>query len=120
VRDGKSWEGQAVIECITGCTNPFRAADRLGARILAIREARYKLVFDFSASTEQLFDLEADPQELCPLVPSAERPVRRRLLDRARQHLADSLRSPDVNHRLAARLRDLRLEWANSTAGVPV
>jgi arylsulfatase A-like enzyme len=120
VRDGKSWEGQAVIECITGCTNPFRAADRLGARILAIREARYKLVFDFSASTEQLFDLEADPQELRPLVPSAERPVRRRLLDRARQHLADSLRSPDVNHRLAARLRDLRLEWANSTAGVPV
>lgn len=120
LRDRKSWDGQVVVECITGCANPFRPEDRLGARILAVREARYKLVFDFSASTERLFDLEGDPQELRPLVPGTEPSVRRRLLDQARQHLADSLRSRDANRRLAARLHDLRLEWANSASEVPV
>ena len=65
--------------------------------------------------TEQLFDLEADPGELRPLPADAEKAVRKRLLDRARQHLADSLRSRDANYRMAARLRDLRLEWSSPT-----
>ncbi len=115
---GESWEGEAVIECVKGCTNPFRAEDRLGTRILAVREARYKLVIDFGPATEQLFDLEADPGELNPLPPDVEKSVRGRLLQRAHRHVAESLQSRDPKHRLAARLRDLQLEWAHSEARV--
>ncbi len=118
LKKGGSWEKPAVIECITGCTNPFRADHRLGARILAIREARYKLVLDFSSSKEQLFDLDADPAESRPLPSNAAKPARRRLLERGRQHLADSLQSRDPGRRLSARMRDIRLEWANSTTRV--
>lgn len=108
LRNGKSWEGEAVIECIAGCNNPFVVENRLQSRVLAVREARYKMVLDFSARTEQLYDLAADPGELRPLPADAQKPVRRRLLDRASQHLADSVRSRDDEYRLAARLRDLR------------
>jgi len=73
------------------------------------------MVFDFNSATEQLFDLHADPAELQALPLAAEKAVRRRLLDRARQHLSDSLRSRDADCRLAARLRDLRLEWSSPT-----
>jgi arylsulfatase A-like enzyme len=118
LRKGENWNGDALVECAAGCTNPFRLDDRLGARILAVREARYKLVFNFAASTQQLFDLEADPRELHPLLPDAEKPVRRRLLDRAGQHIADSLRSRDPDLRLGARLRDLQLEWVEPTAQI--
>jgi arylsulfatase A-like enzyme len=114
LRWSKSWEGDAIVECITGCTNPFVKENRLQARVLVVREARYKMVFDFNSATEQLFDLEADPRELRALPPDAEKAVRKRLLDRARQHLSDSLRSRDADRRMAARLRDLRLEWSSS------
>jgi arylsulfatase A-like enzyme len=110
LRTGKSWEGDAIVECVAGCTNPFVKENRLLARVLAVREKRYKMVFDFNSVTEQLFDLEADAGELRPLPPDAEKAVRKRLLDRARQHLSDSSRSRDDDYRLAARLRDLRLE----------
>jgi arylsulfatase A-like enzyme len=115
LRSGKSWEGDAIVECVAGCTNPFVKENRLQARVLALREARYKMVFDFNSVTEQLFDLDADPGELCPLAADAEKAVRKRLLDRARQHLSDSLRSRNADYRMAARLRDLRLEWSSPT-----
>jgi arylsulfatase A-like enzyme len=114
LRWSKSWEGDAIVECIAGCTNPFVKENRLLARVLVVREARYKMVFDFNSATEQLFDLEADPRELRALPPDAEKAVRKRLLDRARHHLSDSLRSRDADRRMAARLRDLRLEWSSS------
>ena len=107
--EGKSGEIDAVVECVSGCRNPFVVKDRLQARLLAVREARYKMVFDFNATTEQLYDLDADPGELRPLPPEAEKPVRRRLLDRARQHISDSVQSRDAGYCLAARLRDLRV-----------
>ncbi len=109
LRTEKDWEGNAIIECITGCNNPFVEESRLQARVLAVREARYKMVCNFSPATERLFDLETDPGELRPLPPGAERPVRRRMLDRARNHISESLRSRNADYRLAARLRDLRL-----------
>jgi arylsulfatase A-like enzyme len=115
LRSGKSWEGDAIIECIAGCTNPFVQENRLHARVLAVRETRFKMVFDFNSATEQLYDLDADPGELRPLPLDAEKPVRKRLLDRAGQHLSESLRSRDADTRLAARLRDLRLEWSSPT-----
>jgi arylsulfatase A-like enzyme len=114
LRSGKNWDGDAIVECVAGCTSPFVKENRLQARVLAVREKRYKLVFDFNLATEQLFDLEADPRELRPLPPDAEKAVRKRLLGRARQHLSDSLRSRDDDCRMAARLRDLRLEWSSS------
>ncbi len=103
-----------MIECISGCKNPFVVQDRLQARLLAVREARYKLVLDFNSATkqEQLYDLDSDPGELRPLPPEAEKAVRRRLLDRARQHISDSLQSRDAGYRLSARLRDLLLDTA--------
>ena len=84
--------------------------NRLRARVLAIREKRYKMVFDFTSAGEQLYDLDADPGEQRPLPRDVEISVRKRLLDRVQKHLSDSLRSRDTDHRLAARLRDLRLE----------
>jgi len=105
----KGGENDAVIECIAGCENPFVVEDRLQARLLAVREARYKMVLDFSSATERLYDLDADPGERRPLPPGAEKPARRRLLDRARQHISDAVQSRDTEHRMAARLRDLRL-----------
>jgi len=112
---------EAVIsECVAGCTNPLRHQDRLGARILAIRESRYKLVLDFSCGSEQLFDLEADPGELSPLPPNAEKTVRRRLLRQARAHVADSLKLRDVHSRLASVVRDLRLKLADSPEKISV
>jgi arylsulfatase A-like enzyme len=111
---GQSWEDPAIVECIRDCPNPFRVADRLGARILAVREARYKLVLDFGSSAEKLFDLQADPGELRSLDQNEQKPVRKRLLERARQHVVESVQSRDAGHRLDARLRDLQLEWAHS------
>ena len=108
LRAGGNWESDAVVECIAGCNNPLVKENRLQPRVLAVRETRYKMVLDFNSALEQLFDLDADPGELRPLPPDAEIPVRRRLLDRARQHLSDSLRWRDADYRLAARLRDLR------------
>jgi arylsulfatase A-like enzyme len=119
LQNGQNWDDQAIVECIRGCTNPFRSGDRLGARILAIREARYKMVLDFSSSTEELFDLEIDPAELHPLPPNEQKSVRKQLLTRARQHVVESVQSRDAEHRLDARLRDLQLEWAHSNTKIP-
>jgi len=117
---GQSGENDAVVECISGCKNPFVVEDRLQARVLAVRESRFKLVLDFNSPTkqEQLYDLDSDPGELRPLLPGAEKLVRRRLLDRARQHISDSVQSRDAGYRLSARLRDLRLATAMSAPSV--
>jgi arylsulfatase A-like enzyme len=115
LRKGEFRESAAIVECVANCNNPFVKENRLQSRVLAIREARYKMVFDFNAAIEQLYDLDADPGELHPLPPDAEKAVRRRLLDRAHKHLSDSVRSRDSDHRLAARVRDLRLEWSSPT-----
>ena len=100
-----------MVECIAGCTNPFYPDNRLGPRVLAVREERYKLVLNFEPGHEQLYDLEADPQELAALPHAAERPVRRRLLQWASQHLEKSRRERDPALLIQARLRELRIEW---------
>jgi hypothetical protein len=68
------------------------------------------MVLNFETAEEQLFDLEADKLERRPLANTAGKPVRKRLLDRARQHLSDSLSVRDPDRRLAARLHDLRFQ----------
>ena len=113
-------ECAAVIECVSGCTNPFHASDRLGPRIVGMREQRYKWVMDFGSGCEQLFDLEKDPGEIDPLPADAEKTVRRRLLEEARRHLTSSSRSRDSEQSLRAQLRDLHFECSGSPAAVPV
>src|SRR5207249_1366768 len=87
---GESLERTVFTECVYGCTNPFHAEHRMGARILAARNGAYKLVIDFASGTEELFDLKSDPREVSPLPPDAAKPVRRKLLECARKHLAES------------------------------
>src|SRR2546427_7958198 len=113
-------ECAAVIECVSGCTNPFHASNRLGPRIVGIREQRYKWVMDFGSGCEQLFDLEKDPGEINSLPPYAEKAARRRLFDQARLHLTNSLRGRDSEQRLRAQLRDLHFECTGSPAAISV
>jgi arylsulfatase A-like enzyme len=113
-RAGKISKGVAISECAAGCTNPFRREGRLGSRVLAIRDGRFKLVLQFDPPEERLYDLEADPGERAPLPSSAEKAARRRLLEMAREHLQRSVERRDQRVVLRARLRDLQLEWARS------
>jgi arylsulfatase A-like enzyme len=98
----------AIVECIAGCTNPFRRADRLNARILAVREARYKIVLDFQSDRDQMFDLEKDPAEYQSVPENVAMPERRRLLEAARQHIQRSLEDRDPMTQLKARLKEFR------------
>jgi len=116
MRDGCSYDGVAISECVTSCTNPFRIESRFGPRLLSVRETRYKLVLHFNPQAEELYDLEADPGERAPLSQGAQKAVRRRLLEIAREHMRNSLERRDDKARLRARLRDLqqqglRPEW---------
>jgi arylsulfatase A-like enzyme len=110
IQMGRGWGEEAIVECVTECTNPFHPADRLGPRLLAVRDARYKLVLDFGGRREQLFDLQADPAEMQALPEHAEKAARRRLLQRALRHLANAPQSQDAGLRLAAGLREIRQE----------
>jgi len=103
-------------ECVHGCTNPFHSENRVAPRILAVRKANFKLVIDFSSDTDRLFDLELDPDARHPLGNEEVKPIRRELLNLAKKHLAESQKSRDFDHRLGSQLRDLRIEWAHSTA----
>ena len=110
LRAGQGWDGDAIVECISGCSNPLRRKDRQGRRLMAIRGSRHKLVVDFDAGSDQLFDLQADPRELRPLPWKESSMVRRRLLERARSHIRESLSSRDSGTRAALVLRDIRRE----------
>jgi arylsulfatase A-like enzyme len=114
VREGRSYDAVAISECVAGCTNPFRPQNRLGPRVLAVREARYKLVLHFDPPAERLYDLEADPGEHAPLAVTDLKPERRRLLEIAHAHLQRSIGQRDLNARIRMRVRDLQLEWKNS------
>jgi arylsulfatase A-like enzyme len=111
LREGGSFDGVAISECVTGCTNPFHAENRMGPRVLSVRESRFKLVLHFDPPAEDLYDLEADPGEQAALAHAAQKPVRRRLLEIAREHLRRSSEQRDWGTRVRARLRELQLEW---------
>ncbi len=98
----------AIFECVAGCTNPFRSENRLGPRILCVREAHFKMVIDFSSGQETLFDLGNDPGEIAPIATNRMVDVRRRMLRKASGHLAASVTHRDADARVATVLRDLR------------
>jgi arylsulfatase A-like enzyme len=114
LRQGERFNSIAISECVAGCTNPFRLENRMGSRLLSIRESRFKLVLDFDTAAENLYDLEADPREQAPLAPATQKPVRRRLLEVAREHLRRPAREANQRTRVRARLRDLQLEWTKT------
>jgi arylsulfatase A-like enzyme len=107
IQEGTPWSEPAISECVVGCTNPFRPEQRIGARILAVRESRYKLVVSFDTGRESLFDLETDRAEKKPLPPAVAKPERRRLLQTALAHLrTSSARQPSEAY-LRTRLREI-------------
>ena len=114
IRQGLQYDSVAITECVAGCTNPFHRKDRLGARVLSIREQQFKLILNLDPPREWLYDLEADPGEQAPLHGTAQKSQRRRLLEIAREHLRSAARSQNGKQRLRTRLRDLRLEWERS------
>ncbi len=117
---GKRVDSIAISECVADCTNPFHPENRMGHRVLCVTDSRFKLVFSFQANKEVLYDLEEDPGEQKPLPSDAQRPVRRGLLEIAREHLRRS-EQRDPAPRLKARLRELQLEWNNpAQKSVPV
>src|SRR5271165_2505894 len=113
LRDGPSHDAVAISECVAGCANPVHQENRFGPRVLSVREERFKLVLHFDPRAENLYDLEADPGERAPLPLGAEKPMRRRLLEFARNHLQ---RPIDDGLRIQARLREHRLEWSSPAA----
>jgi arylsulfatase A-like enzyme len=113
LRRGDDFESYAISECVIGCTNPFQRRNRLGPRVLSVRESRYKLVLDFKRQVEHLYDLESDPGEQAALAPSAQKTVRRRLLEIAHEHIRHSVGARDIKARTRALLREFQLEWKN-------
>ena len=111
LQQGREQDTFAVSECVAGCTNPFYRKNRLGPRVLSVRDSRFKLVLHFETSSEALYDLESDPAEKAPLPPTIHGQVRVRLLEIARDHLRRSNDSRAVQMRIRSRLRDLQLEW---------
>ncbi|MGH9510685.1 MAG: sulfatase [Terriglobales bacterium] len=109
-REKDSASQPVITESVATCNNPFRLEQRIGARVLAVRESIHKLVIDFDSSQQNLFNLRIDPGELHPLPVDVEKPARRRLLEFARAHITRSLCARDTGQRLDARLRDFRLE----------
>ena len=114
MRDGSDYDAVAISEAVGSCTNPFRREQRLGARVLSVREKRFKLQLHFDPHAEYLYDLEADPGEQAPLAPNARKAVRRRLLEIARAHLQESAEQRDEPARIRSRLRELQIEWGKT------
>jgi arylsulfatase A-like enzyme len=116
IQEGTSWGEPAIAECIAGCTNPFDLDQRRRPRLLAVREARYKMVLNFETGTEFLFDLVADPGDQTPLPGAAGNPERRRLLEAALTHLRKSSSRQSSEAYLRARLREIGLNLTNAPA----
>lgn len=116
LQEGIAWSEPAISECIAGCTNPYELDQRHGARLLAVREERYKMLLNFDTGTEYLFDLETDPGEQTPLPGAAAKPERRRLLEAALAHLRRSSARQNSEAYLRARLREIGLNLTNAVA----
>jgi arylsulfatase A-like enzyme len=111
IQEGKTGEGPAISECVSGCTNPLRLEGRLGPRVLSVREEQFKLILHFDNGQESLYDLGSDRGEEKPLPPEAQKAVRRRLMEAAREHLRCSSEwSADTQMRMRARLREFRIK----------
>jgi arylsulfatase A-like enzyme len=108
ISSGSSASHPAIVECVEGCNNPLSLADRLGNRLMAVRDGDYKLVLRFGDSVEELYNLKDDPEERLPLPDGIETKEHVRLLQCAREHLRDSREHRDAGLALRSRLREIR------------
>ena len=84
---------------------------RGASRLLAVRDARFKLVMRIEpGAIEEMYDLEADPAEMRPGTEGPALGTRKRLLQAAHEHMEKTASARDPMMRLRARLRDLRCE----------
>jgi arylsulfatase A-like enzyme len=97
-----------IVECIAGCTNPFRRDGRIGPRLMAVRGRQYKLIINFGENKEILYDLKADRGETSALPANALKQERARLLEAARKHLQEMEHQRNDDLRLRAQLRELQ------------
>jgi arylsulfatase A-like enzyme len=111
LQNGIRWDDPAIIECVYGCTNPFRPENRNNPTLLAVRGTRFKLVMRLEPDAkEQIYDLEVDPAELQPNADWQPIGPRKQLLLAASEFLHRTTGRSDPKLRLRARLRDLREE----------
>jgi arylsulfatase A-like enzyme len=118
LQNGHSCEDAAITECVTDAGNAFHRCERLGRRMLAVKDERFKLVWELGTKEELFFDLEQDPKELTPIVLDKAKDARRGLMSRARQHLAESQERLDEGLRCRALLREFASEWASRRGAV--
>lgn len=119
LKNSEAWDWSVFTECAYGCSNPFRAETRLAPRLLAVRKGEHKLVMNFVTGVDQLFELDSDSGETNPLPLGTAGDVRRQMLEYARKHVTDSHKSRNVDTRLAAQIRELRIEWTQAFASRP-
>ena len=105
---GQSDPTPVIVECVYGCQNAFSREHRLGPRLLAVRDVRYKLIINFHQQTELLFDLANDPSESRPLDDNICKTEREHLLRAALQHLSSAKAKKDPELRLRARIREIQ------------
>ena len=108
ISSGTAPNDRAVSELVEIEGNPMRQEDRLRPRVLAVRDARYKLVVRFNEKKDSLFDLQEDPGEISPLPDRVLLRERVRLLQVARTHLEKSRKHRNEKLALDARLREIR------------
>jgi len=116
LKNNEDWDWPVLTECAYGCTNPFRAETRVASRVLSVRKGEYKLVMNFATGSDHLFELRSDPGEVSPLPAGTAGDVRKQLLECAKKHVAESLKSRDLDLRFAAQTRELRAEWGKTIA----
>ena len=116
LKNDQPWDWPVVTECVHGCTNPFRTETRLSSRLLSVRKGEYKLVINCAEGSDQLFRLSSDPGEVNPLPADTASDVRKQLLECAKKHVQESLKSRDMDLRFAAQLRELRAQWGRPIA----
>jgi arylsulfatase A-like enzyme len=113
----------AIVECVAS-NNPFQPADRMRPRLMAVRDATYKLVItfneDFNGITDSFYDLKHDPGEHSPLPDGALREERARLMQVARAHLQSAQRNRNVELRLLAHLREIQQSPARNQPEAPI
>jgi arylsulfatase A-like enzyme len=108
IKNGQSQDAPVIVECVHACQSPFPREHRLGPRLVAVRDTRYKLVLNFHEQTERLFDLANDPSEHRPLDESVCKLERARLLRMALQHLQSGEQCRDPELRLRARASEIQ------------
>jgi arylsulfatase A-like enzyme len=109
LKDGRPWHDPAITEMVYGHDlSPKGRFTLPGFRLLAATGERYKLVINFAKGSEELFDLDRDPQEQHGLSPSANPAAAHKLLSALQRHLDKSLHNRHSRPELRMRLGKIR------------